>query len=150
MQIRKAILASVIFVTYHIASFAHSPFAVLDEDGHQEAREDIVISSDAVLEEFSYAKFNVLDYDHGEKFVLEIKKGESSYINKESRVVLRSCVTQKDDLFHTLSIASISVYNEKNKEFDYTIYSYYPSLSLPKIGNKFLYLSSCLEKDDEK
>lgn len=124
-----------------------SPFSVLDDDVYKFNNSDLDITKQSIiqgeLKYFNLAKIRILDYNTGHSSNKELKLEENLELTDGSFINLKECKKDIKDILNPISMALISVANDNEITYEGWIFSKNTSVSLPKIDDKFIYLTSC-------
>lgn len=125
-----------------------SPFSVLEEDIYTSNNNEIDIVKQPIIEgepkQCDSAKIRFLDYNSGISTYTTIAINEKYDFNEEVIISLRECKKDPKDILNPLNFAFITIKNTDQLIFEGWIFSKNTSVSLPKINDKYVYLSSCI------
>ena len=123
-----------------------SPFSVLDEDVY-ELNTNLDITKQSIiqgeLQSFNLAKIRILDYNTGDSLDKEIKIEEKLQLVDQVFINLKECKKDSKDILNPVSMAFITIIKDDELKFEGWIFSNNTSISLPKVDDKFVYLTSC-------
>ena len=124
-----------------------SPFSVLEEDIYTSNNNEIDIVKQPIIEgqpeQCDSAKIRFLDYNSGISTYTTIAINEKYDFNEEVIISLRECKKDPKDILNPLNFAFITIKNTDQLVFEGWIFSKNTSVSLPKIDDKYVYLSNC-------
>ena len=124
-----------------------SPFSVLDEDVYELNKSDLDITKQSIiqgrLQSFNLARIRILDYNTGDSFDKEIKIEEKFQLTDQVSISLKECKKDDKDILNPVSMAFVTIIKDDEPTFEGWIFSKNTSVSLPKIDDKFIYLTSC-------
>lgn len=124
-----------------------SPFNILGNDTQKSDEEDLLIVKQPInrgdMDVFNDAKIRLLHYGTGVSTECLIKRGKANKCADNIYVSLRECKKDKEHTFNPVSMASISIKNNKNIVFEGWLFSQNSSVSSPKVEDYFFYLSEC-------
>jgi hypothetical protein len=124
-----------------------SPFNVLEEDIYTSNNNEIDIVKQPIMEEkpeqCDSAKIRFLDYNTGISTYTTIAINEKYDFNEKITISLAECKKDPKDILNPLNFAFITIKNADQLIFEGWIFSKNTSVSLPKVDDKYVYLSSC-------
>jgi hypothetical protein len=124
-----------------------SPFSVLEEDIYTSNNNDIDIVKQPIVEEepeqCDSAKIRFLDYNTGISTYTTIEINAQYDFNEKITISLAECKKDPKDILNPLNFAFITIKNSDQLIFEGWIFSKNTSVSLPKVDDKYIYLSNC-------
>ena len=125
----------------------NSPFSVLEEDIYKSNNSEIDIINQPIIkgesEQCDSAKIRLLNYNTGKNSHVTIVVNEEYKFNEETIIALRECKKDSKDILNPLNFAFVEIKNADKVLFEGWIFSKNTSVSLPKIDDRYLYLSNC-------
>ena len=89
------------------------------------------------------AKIRLLDYNLGINFYIKLFINEEFRYNNNIVIILQKCKKDSQNIFNPLNMALIFIKRNNQLLYKDWIFSQNSALALPKIDNKFIYLTSC-------
>ena len=124
-----------------------SPFSVLEEDIYTSNNNEMDIVKQPIIdwqpEQCDSAKIRFLDYNTGISTYTTIAINEQYDFNEKTTISLGECKKDPKDILNPLNFAFITIKNADQLIFEGWIFSKNTSVSLPKIDDKYIYLSNC-------
>ena len=92
---------------------------------------------------YRVAKIRLLDYNLGVNFYLKLFINEEFRYNNDIVIILQKCKKDSQNILNPLNMALIFIKRNNQLFYNDWIFSQNSAFALPKIDNKFIYLTSC-------
>lgn len=122
-----------------------TPFFIKENKSYY--KNDIDIAEQSIIQghliSCKLAKIRLLNYNLGINIYIKLFINEEFYYKNNITITLKKCKKDSQNPFSPLHMALIFIKQDNNFFYEGWIFSQNSAFALPKIDNKFIYLTNC-------